>query len=315
MLAVQNWAKDKHPFIALVAPQMAAFSRELPEILRNHKKHQLANSSVTLPRLTSWYALYRNHRRYCEPYLKMLLEASEFAGQLATLGISIHEWSQEKDDLTKVSITEDDLLNGRLFWHNLKAMSFTDLRSDFEDRRLDYQTTATVERYMQQYKMELSFIFLVFVPCYMLYQTTPTKLYRKAPSQNIIDTKAIDMLLRLDPLMLHDPAVGQQIQHIRLFGRESTYQNLVEAPLKPIKAKVTKNKIKTSIAAMISLIAEALNQPLTAADIKGLFDAIAKDADKQSEDSAIPRNTASLGKTIQRKRQDWQQLIKPDSKT
>jgi hypothetical protein len=74
---VEMWAKDKPPIIALLAPQMAAFARELPEIYRNLKKHQPFNQKTDLPHLPSWYALYRNHRKYCEPFTKMLLEASE----------------------------------------------------------------------------------------------------------------------------------------------------------------------------------------------------------------------------------------------
>jgi hypothetical protein len=309
---VERWAKDKHPMIALLAPQMASFARDLPDIFRNLKKHQLFDSKAKLPHLPSWYALYRNHKRYCEPFAKMLVESSEFAQQLITLGVALQTLSERQDDLPTQTFTEDDLREGRLFWHNLKASSFAELRSEFEDRKLDYKTTATIQQYIKQFEMELSFVFLVFVPCFMLYQTSPGQLYHKAL---LGDKNAIDMLLRLDPFMLHDPSIGKQMQKIRLFGRQTTYQNLVEAPLKPIKAKITNNKIKTSMATLISMIAEALKQPLTSADIRELFDAIAQDADKHDEDSAIPRSSDTLGKAIQRKRATWQPLLKPDSKT
>jgi hypothetical protein len=309
---VEMWAKDKPPIIALLAPQIAAFARELPEIYRNLKKHQPFNQKTDLPHLPSWYSLYRNHRKYCEPFTKMMLEASEFAGQLTTLGMAFNELSQRKEDIAVHTPTEDELLEGKLFLHNLKLLSFAELRSDFEDWGLDYQTTVVVQKYLTRFKMELSFVFLVFTPCFMLYKMSPAKLYRKARHGNV---NAIDMLLRLDPLMLHDPSIGQQIQKIRLFGRQTTYQNLVEAPLKPFKAKITNSKIKTSMATLISMMAESIKQPLTSTEIKKLFDAVAKDADKRNEDSAIPRNSATFSKAIQRKRPTWQPLLNPDSKT
>lgn len=309
---VERWAKDKHPLISLLAPQMAAFARDLPDIFRNLKKHQLFDSKAKLPHLPSWYGLYRNHKRYCEPFAKMLVESSEFAQQLVLLRMTLQTFAEKKDTLPTQTLTEADLREGRLFWYNLKALSFDELRSDFEDRKLDYTTTATIQQYIKQFEMELSFVFLVFVPCYMIYQTGPGKLYHKA---RLGDEDAIDKLLRLDPFMLHDPAIGQRIQKIRLFGRQTTYQNLVEAPLKPIKAKITNNKIKTSMATLISMIAEALKQPLTSTEIRNLFNAIAKDADKHDEDSAMPSNPETLGKAIQRKRSTWQPLLYPDSKT
>jgi len=308
---VERWAKDKHLLIALLAPQMAAFARELPDIFRNLKKHQLFNSKASLPHLPSWYALYRNHQRYCEPFFKMILESSEFSRQLASLGVSLHEWTQQKDETTTRSVSEDDLREGRIFLHNLTSLSFAELRDDFEDRALDYNTAAVVQQHIKQFGMELSFMFLVFTPCFVLYKTTPTALYRKA---RLGDKDEIDKLLRLDPLMLHDPAIGRQIQKFRLFGRQTTYQNLIDAPLKPIKAKLTNNKIKTSMATLISMIAEALKQPLTSTEIRNLFNAIAKDADKHDEDSAMPSNPETLGKAIQRKRSTWQPLLTPDSK-
>ncbi|MSN26320.1 MAG: hypothetical protein GJV46_10690 [Geobacter sp.] len=309
---VEMWAKDKPPLIAQFAPQMAAFSRELPDLFRNLKKRNLANQKSDLPHLPSWYALYRNHKKYCEPFLKMLVESSEYASQLLTLGVDLHEHSRQKEVIATRTQTDDDLRNGRVFWHNLKELSFADLRDDFEDRKLDCATTATIQKYISEYSMEISFIFQVFTPCYILYKMHPIHLYRKAcrnDSKGNVNISAIDMLLRLDPLMLHDPAIGQQIQKVRLFGRQTTYQNLVEAPLKPFKATITNSKIKASIASLISILAEQLNQPLTSREIRKLFDAIAKDADKVDDDKHIPRTTETFSKSIQRKRSSWEPLL------
>ena len=41
MLTIEKWAQGKPPFIALVAPLIAAFAREIPETLKHQKKHRL----------------------------------------------------------------------------------------------------------------------------------------------------------------------------------------------------------------------------------------------------------------------------------
>lgn len=311
MLAVEKWAQNKSPFIALVAPSIAAFSRELPDIFRNLKKHQLANNKVTLPHLPTWYALYRNHNRYCDPFLNMLLESSELAKNAVSFGVTVNGLSQRKDELANYRLTETDISEGKQFWDHLLTLSFEDMRSDFENQPLEEHVAANVERYLLKYRMEMSFVFLVFTPCIILYKTNPAMLYREARLGNV---SAIDKLLRLDPLMLHDPAIGFQIQKIRLSDKLNTYQHLVEAPLKPIKAKLTNNKIKSSMATLISLIAEGIKQPLTSIEIRNLFDAVAQDADKRDIDTSFPDSPEALSKSIQRKRPSWQPLLSPDSK-
>ena len=310
MNAVETWAKDKDPILAIFAPQLAAFTLDLPDIFRCHKNRKFHDGSVHLPRLTSWYALYRNHNRYCESLLLELVEVSALAAHLTFLGAALQDSTPRKSDAPPP--TEDAQRTARQFWLHLKELSLANLRADFEERRLDGATQTAVEHCLQHFEMELLFLFWVFLPCFILYQTTPTRLYRTARLGN---SKAIDTLLRLDPLMLHDPAIGQVMQRLRLSGKHAAYQNLVEAPLKPIKATPTPNKLKTSMAALISIIATDIGHPLTAKEIKQLFDAIAKDADRAERDHALPQSPETLGKAMQRKRPAWEKLKKPDSKT
>jgi hypothetical protein len=85
---------------------MAAFARKLPDMFRNLKKHQMANHKVALPHLTTWYALYRNHNRYCDPFLNMVLESSELAAKLVAFSAAVNELSQRKDDVANYRLTE-----------------------------------------------------------------------------------------------------------------------------------------------------------------------------------------------------------------
>lgn len=241
----------------------------------------------------------------------MLLESSALAENLVSLGVALKELSKHKEELAEYRLTENDIVEGKQFWKRLLALSFDDLNSDFEDLPLEEHAAANVELCLTKYKMELSFVFLVFTPCFMLYKMSPGRLYHKA---RLGDVSAIDKLLRLDPLMLHDPAIGQQIQKIRLFGRQTTYQNLIEAPLKPIKSKITNSKIKASMATLISMMADIIKQPLTSTEIRKLFDAVAQDADKRDIDTSLPDSPEAFSKSIQRKRSSWKPLLPLDSK-
>jgi hypothetical protein len=69
MLAIEKWAQDKPPLIALFAPQIAAFAREIPEMLKFQKKHRLLSHTFPVPDLPSWHAFYRSHRLYINPFV------------------------------------------------------------------------------------------------------------------------------------------------------------------------------------------------------------------------------------------------------
>lgn len=61
MLAVEKWAQNRPPLIALFAPQIASFAREIPEMLKFQKKHRLLSHTFSVPDLPSWHAFYRSH--------------------------------------------------------------------------------------------------------------------------------------------------------------------------------------------------------------------------------------------------------------
>ena len=85
MLAVEKWAQNKTPLIALFAPMTAAFAREIPDILKHQKKHRLLSHTFPVPHLPSWYAFYRSRSLYCLPFIEMIIEGSPFAQQLFAL--------------------------------------------------------------------------------------------------------------------------------------------------------------------------------------------------------------------------------------
>lgn len=291
MLAVEKWSQGKHPLIALVAPYVASFARDLHDIYANSKSRKVGSQPLNLPLLTDWYILYRKHRQYYKAFITLVSENSTLFHAVTSIGATEHN---NTSTLTPQQ-TFDKILH----------VSFQDYAELIKDEPLDADQHARVQSLLAACQTELDFMFFIYTPCQLFYKTSPSKLYHQAKLGNV---SAIDKLLRLDPLLLHDPAIGQQIQKIRLFGKRSTYQNLIEAPLKPVRAKISRARIKAMLGAYIDLIAKELGQPLTSPELRKLFDAVAQDEHKRPIDTTLPDGEETFYKAIQRNRTEWSHL-------
>lgn len=311
MLAVEKWSQDKPPFIALVAPQIAVFAVEIPDILQHQKKHRLFQQSFPVPHLPDWFALYRSHRRYWKPFLEMIFNTSPFGKELLTLGLVLSEMPNHLDELKGQTITPEVIAEGHQYLNSILRLSFDDLAADLNDTPLAPEVRETVQAFRDKHETELAFLFLVAFPCWLIYKEWPSAIYRRAIKGN---TNDMLKLLRLDPFTLHDTAIGKQIQNIRINGRQSVYEELLSAPLKPIKVKLSSRTLKDMLAGLLSLLAETLKQPLTSTEIRDLFDAVAKDAYRRDIDTSLPESQEAYTKVIQRNRPEWKSLLQPGQK-
>lgn len=311
MTYVEKWTQGKPRLTALFAPQIASFAREIPEILKFQKNHRLLTHTFQVPHFPSWYSFYRSRTLYLLPFVQMIIEGSPFAQQLIGLGLTILDISRHPEKLANLIDTPESRKEGEKILDDLIRMSLADIQDNFDDTTLSPEVRPTVQHYKDNHETELAFLFLVAFPCWLFYKEWPTKLYRKARQG---DTSAIHKLLRLDPFLLHDPSIGREIQKVRIYGKKSVYADLLNAPSKPIKLKLTSRTIKDSLAGLISLLAEAMKQSLTSTEIRDLFDAIAKDADKRDIDTSLPESQEAYSKVIQRNRPDWKPLLSTGQK-
>ncbi|MCM0082296.1 hypothetical protein L4X63_11915 [Geomonas sp. Red32] len=312
MLAVEKWAQGKSQYIALFAPSIAAFAREIPDILKYQKKHRLLSHTFSVPDLPSWSALYRFHHRYTDPLYGMIFQTSEYGQRLITLMSEFQRLSRNPDLLKEMVFTSEEIKEGQTYWNELQRMSFDDIQEDISGAPMTPEMRTSFQQYMDANETEFAFLFLVAIPCLLIYKEWPSSLYRKAVVRG--DTGAIHKLLRLDPFTLHDSAIGKQIQHVRIHGRQAVYEELLSAPLKPLKVKLTSRTIKDMLAGFISLLAEKLKQPLTSTEIRDLFDAVAKDTDKRDIDTSLPESQEAYSKVIQLNRPDWEPMLRPGQK-
>jgi hypothetical protein len=186
-----------------------------------------------------------------------------------------------------------------------------DIKNDMAANDADPQTKAAMLSLLTDMGLEGSFFVLVTVPCWLLYQIHPSRLYRKARQGNF---DALQKLLNLDPLMIHDPMIGKQIQRLRFKNKSRQYERLFEILLKESTIHVTPQQMKYALGGFLSAFAQILHVRLTAPDIHRLFDAVALDFDGLHRDSSLPDNNGTFARAIHRYRTDWLKAFKSDMK-
>lgn len=317
VLFLEHWSEGHSFLVALLGPQMATAAQDIHLGFNQIKKRRLFDHQFLLPPLPAWFRLYRSHRKPIH-FLRVLFheffpsgpEVAEFTESfLNDLRLRGHS----KNLASPTPPTPEDITAAQQLLQQILAASFEDLRNDFSNKQTSPAHREVFEGFLRDMDLESSFFLLVHVPCWLLYRTSPSLLYRKARQGNI---DALKKLLHLDALMFHDPLIGREINRLRYQGRTTVYKTLLEAPLKPMKVKIDRKRMKYSVAGFISGIAHLIKKPLTERDIHDLFDAVAKDAtnDPHAVDLDLIVSPQTFAKAIYRERNFWINALKSDKK-
>ena len=214
---------------------------------------------------------------------------ADFKNGMSTL--TPHEFSEIVEEVKEV-------LSGFV------AESFCDISGYIDEEAVDSQER---EDFLEEMKViEAGFFYLVSIPCWILYQVSPTRLYRHA---RLGDYDSLEKLIRLDPLLIHDPCIGRQIQRFRLSNNMNKFIGLIEAIQKKPKGKIDRKKMKYALAGFLSAFSVALKTPLDEPQIRALFDAFAQDYLKVEIDIDLPNSPETFSKAIQRNRKPWQAIL------
>lgn len=314
MTAIETWTKNKPFLIAAFGPQMAVVARDINEAFKHTKERRIFKHKFDLPHLPTWFALYRTHNKPLF-FLKTLI--SDFSGFSSTsieFGENVIEGFQQLSNLpqgTPITITVEELEQVNVCIQKALSESLADIKSDMTAKDVDPQTKAAMLSLLTDMDLEGSFFLLVTVPCWLLYQIHPGRLYRKARQGNF---DALKNLLNLDPLMIHDPMIGKQIQKLRFKNKSWQYETLFEILLKESTINVTPQQMKYALGGFLSALAKLLKVRLTAPDIQKLYDAVALDFDGVRRDSCLPDNSGTFAQAIYRYRKEWLKAFKSDMK-
>lgn len=315
MLAIEKWAEDKPFLIALFAPQLAVSARDMHKAFRHIRERRVLNHQYPLPVLPAWFVIYRSHRKPLGLMRKFISNFSKFGAEGVDFGDAILEGIRlvrtGKLQASEIVPNAEDFHQILPQLQSTLSASFQDIEDDLSDTPPEPSAKTAALKLFTDMELESSFHMLVLVPCWLLYREHPTRLYRKA---RLGDVDAIEKLLRLDPLLLHDPSIGKAIQAFRFANKTLAYENLIEASLKQPKARITRKKMKYATAGLISGLSSIIQAALTEPQIRALFDAIAQDADGSSIDTDLADSPEAFAKAINRDRAFWLKTLLADKK-
>lgn len=317
MLHVEKWAAGRSFLIAFVGPQAAATAQDISESFAQIKSRRLFGHQFPLPPLPAWFPIYRSHH-YMERFLKaMFSQFSPFGPETVeftdTFMKELRKRGRNKIAPPQVQTSAEDLLAAKAYLQNILTTALQELSADFSEAPVDPSEREAFLQFWKDYELEMSFFMLVHIPCWLLYKTSPTRLYRKARSG---DTKALNKLLRLDALMIHDPSIGRAIQRLRYQGKKAAYRKCLEAPLLAPQGKISQKRMKYVLAGFLSSLAHLTKQRLTEREIRDLFHDANRDISKDTHsfDLDVLVNPSTFAKAVERERKSWLGAMKSDKK-
>ncbi len=153
-----------------------------------------------------------------------------------------------------------------------------------------------------------TFAWCVWMPCWLHYNRKPLGLLHAAKNG---DDQAMDQLLRVDKSAVTIPCIGRRWHEIMTGGNTELRQFMLKAIAGQPGRTLQQGKVRMSICAMIQLIGESLDHPLSTDDMRLLLDAIEKDRTGKefAIDTSVPDDNTSLARGLLREREQWVALI------
>lgn len=310
MKELQKWSKDKPYLVAIFAGQIISTVQDMAEEFKTIKLRRFASQKFPLPHLPSWFAMYRSHKKTVQQIKDIWTAAygRNFVQFFSELLEELQERKTQRKPLPSLSPEEVkdsiDLLQTMLF------ASEQALEDEFNQVPVKQAATRRMRKLIEKNPLELSFYLFVATPCWALYRTSPTLLYRKARQG---DFDSLEKLLRLDQLMLHDPTIGKQIISYRFNHSSSKYRKLLDAATKAPKGSGSLKNILLSQVGLLSATSHLTVKPLTPQDLFELVEAFDHDSRGKLFDN-LPKTPDALARALTPDRNLWRQVLHSDKK-
>lgn len=307
MKALRQWGKDKPYIIKIFAAQLLSNVQDMSEEFRTIKLRRFYSQKFPLPHLPSWFLLYRSHRRNIA-HIKSVFTAVYGKYTIQSLSKILERPGKSATSLPAPS--KEQIKDAIKLLQTLYSVSEKELEDDFNLVPVRIAAKRRMSALIEKSPLETSFYLFVTVPCWTLYRVSPTQLYRKARTG---DFDALQKLLCLDQLMLHDPAIGRQIISYRFNRSASKYRKLLAAATKTPKGSNSRKNILLSQIGLISAISQLTVKPLTPQDLFDLVDAF--DLDSKGKLLAdLPKTPEALARALAPDRNLWRQVFPTQTK-
>ncbi|QDV79872.1 hypothetical protein [Botrimarina mediterranea] len=156
----------------------------------------------------------------------------------------------------------------------------------------------------------VSFLVRVFVPCMIRHQTTPQQLYGAATAISGPDLDALANLAEIDPEVIHLPA-PRAVLHSGGPARAYASFEIVYPAMERVHSAPTLAATKRWIASGLYHVAKRFGEPLTAPQVRELFDiaAISRDPDVIVDADFGSVQKDSFARMLRRDGEHWEWLL------
>lgn len=310
MKELQKWSKDKPYLVAIFAGQIVSTAQDLADGFKSLKLRRFASQEFPLPHLPSWFAMYRSHRKTAQQ-IKDIWTAAYGRNIVQFFSELFEELQGQKTQRKHLpTLSPEEIKDSFDLFQAMLLASEQALEDEFNQVPVKQAAKRRMRKLVEKNPLELSFYLFVATPCWTLYRTSPTLLYRKARQG---DFDALEKLLRLDQLLLHDPTIGKQIISYRFNHSSSKYRKLLDAATKAPKGSGSLKNILLSQVSLLSAISHLTVKPLTPQDLFELVEAFDNDSKGKLFDD-LPKTPDALARALTPDRNLWRQVLHSDKK-
>ena len=297
-IPIREWI-DRQPNkpLATYAAAIARVGVDLPQMMAQFGKRWPG----TAPDPGDWIGCYRNHRSIAGavqgalpggPDTMLTVDAARALHGMSPDELrSVAETVSPEDWQAAIQAGQEQ---AKTFQDAMAAMAFNDV-----------QRAGELAGFNGDMPLELRFLVQVVLPYLIEHGDLPTHDFARARRG---DLAALERVVTNDPSVIAEPRIAKQIAANVLVSNRIRLRVLTDAiSKKPSAAKA--GQCKMLMAALIVALFENAKVAISVADVRGLFDALAKSDKEVLVDTDLPDSPEAMAKGIQRYKKFWRPII------
>lgn len=290
--------------LAVLAYSVASAADDVYGLLEMGRKEKMRCVGGDIPVGEEWLGLYRDHRvvrrGMNEVLMPMIMGYSDAGEDYNALQDELGSWRRitAEEFISDWEALEPEEQKEVVEWGQDLALALKEDALELpegEPERPEDLEAGDI------FVPEVQFAIWVWLPCWYETKRAPVQVLRDARQG---DMDALETLLRIDKAVVGDSRISAQLHRAEM-SNPAQFQRLADAFRGKPNEKLTKRKVKYSLAGIISRVSEGLQQRLNSREIRNLFDAIARDEKGQNIDPDLPASLSTFSRAIRRERDVW----------
>jgi hypothetical protein len=323
----REWGDGKPLLVVYVAQLVAAAANDLFAGMGLIRSGEVGQAFGSAPPVAQWLSFYRGHRGL----QRVVLEALP----LDVLGVRLTTETAEplrKGCAELGRMTPEDL---EVLVRQIPAEEWKQVAAKVQEQigNATGRHFSELEQWMSGNPFsdevlsrasllpEVQFVVRVVWPCWIEFGDTAARLLFRARHagregakfERERPWKALEQLVRLDKAILSETRIREAFNGAAT-ARDIHFEDVAKAVAGSPNRKLTPGNLKAALGAFIQRASEVMNYPLSAAEIRRLYDALAKDRGTALRDADLPELDDAWIQAVLRARALWKPFFGPDKK-